>query len=220
MTAPDAVPLRYEHRPGGVSSDAPAVVVLHGRGTDERDPLPIGARLPDVLDDLDVLGVRAPEPMKMPDSYTWYELDLTDGLHDSQPDPDGFRRGLDRRSAFVDGAVDASDIDADRVGLHRPGAPNTPRTDSPRPAPTSGSSATGSATAPRPRRSRTSSPGWRTVTERPLRRSPSRRCRSARDSAPTREGWKPIRPHSGHRISYRHLLRRRSRCRTHSPANC
>ena len=84
MTAPDALPLIHEHCPGDVSSDAPAVVLLHGRGTDERDLLPIGARLPD---DLDVLGVRAPESMDMPDSYTWYELDLADGLHDSQPDP-------------------------------------------------------------------------------------------------------------------------------------
>ena len=57
MTAPDALPLTYEHRPGDVSSDAPAVVLLHGRGTNERDLLPIGARLPD---DLEVLGVRAP----------------------------------------------------------------------------------------------------------------------------------------------------------------
>jgi phospholipase/carboxylesterase len=114
MTAPDALPLTYEHRPGDVSSDAPAVVLLHGRGTNERDLLPIGARLPD---DLDVLGVRAPESMAMPDSYTWYELDLADGLHDSQPDPDGFRRSLDRLSEFVDGAVDAYDLDADRVGL-------------------------------------------------------------------------------------------------------
>jgi predicted esterase len=41
MTAPDSLPLVHEHRPGDVSSDAPAVVLLHGRGTNERDLLPI-----------------------------------------------------------------------------------------------------------------------------------------------------------------------------------
>ena len=114
MTATDAVPLIYEYRPGDVSSDAPAVVLLNGRGTDTRDLLPIGVRLPD---DLEVLGVSAPESMAMPDSYTWYEVDLDDGLHDCQPDPDGFHRNLDRRSEFIDGTRDAYDLDADSAGL-------------------------------------------------------------------------------------------------------
>ena len=43
--------------------------------------------------------------------------------------------------------------------------------------------------------------------------------RSALDSTRTREGWKPIRPHSGHRISCNPLLRRRPRCHTHGPDN-
>jgi phospholipase/carboxylesterase len=55
--------------------------------------------------------------MDVPDSFTWFELDLAAGFHDSQPDPDGFRRSLDHLSAFVHGAVDAYDLDADRVGL-------------------------------------------------------------------------------------------------------
>jgi phospholipase/carboxylesterase len=115
MTDPDGLPLVHEHRPGSVSSDAPAVMLLHGRGTNERDLLPIGAQLPDALD---VIGVRAPDAMGGPDSYTWYELDLSGGgLHQSQPDPAGFRRGLELVHEFVDGAVDAFDLDADRVGL-------------------------------------------------------------------------------------------------------
>ncbi|PSQ15034.1 phospholipase [Halobacteriales archaeon QS_8_69_73] len=114
MTAPEDLPLVHEHRPGTAASDAPAVVLIHGRGTDERDLLPFGAQLPD---ELDVLGVRAPQSMG-PDSYTWYDLDLSaGGLHASQPDPDGFRRSLDAVHEFVDGAVDAYDLDSDRVGL-------------------------------------------------------------------------------------------------------
>jgi phospholipase/carboxylesterase len=113
VTAED-LPLVHEHRPGTVASNAPAVVLLHGRGANERDLLPLGAQLPD---ELHVLGVRAPQPMG-PDIYTWYDLDLSaGGLHASQPDPEGFRRSLDAVHEFVDGAVDAYDLDPDRVGL-------------------------------------------------------------------------------------------------------
>ncbi len=113
MTEPE-LPLVHEHRPGTVASDAPAVVLLHGRGTNERDLLPLGDRLPD---ELDVVAARAPDAMG-PDSYTWYELDLSaGGLHESQPDAEEFRRSLDRVHEFVDGAVDAYDLDPDRVGL-------------------------------------------------------------------------------------------------------
>jgi len=109
------LPLVHEYRPGTVDGDAPAVVLIHGRGTNERDLLPLGAQLPD---ELDVLSVRAPQSMGGPNGYTWYDLDLSDGgLHGSQPDPDGFRRSLDLVHEFVPAAVDEYDLDAGRVGL-------------------------------------------------------------------------------------------------------
>lgn len=115
MSSEPELPLVYERRPGSVETDAPAVVLIHGRGTNERDLLPIGAQLPD---ELDVLSVRAPERMGGPNSFTWYELDLSaGGLHQSQPDPEGFRRSLDLVHEFVDGAVEEFDLDPDRVGL-------------------------------------------------------------------------------------------------------
>ena len=115
MDTIEDLPLVHVSRPGTVESDAPAVVLLHGRGTNERDLLPIGARLPD---DLHVLSVRAPEPMDGPDSHTWYELDLSaGGLHASQPDAEGFRRSLDLLHEFVERAVDRYDLEPDRVGL-------------------------------------------------------------------------------------------------------
>jgi phospholipase/carboxylesterase len=89
--------------------------LLHGRGTNERDLLPIGDRLPD---EIHVLSVRAPEPMDGPDSYTWYELDLSaGGLHASQPDAEGFRRSLDSIHEFIQGAIDRYDLAPDRIGL-------------------------------------------------------------------------------------------------------
>lgn len=115
MSDSGELPLVHESRPGSVDTDAPAVVLIHGRGTNERDLLPIAAQLPD---ELHVLSVRAPNEMGGPNSYTWYDLDLSGGgLHASQPDPEGFRRSLDLVHEFVEAAVEHYDLDADRVGL-------------------------------------------------------------------------------------------------------
>lgn len=115
MNTSDELPLVHVSRPGTDAANAPAVVLIHGRGTNERDLLSIGARLPG---ELHVLSVRAPQPMGNPDSYTWYDLDLSaGGLHASQPDADGFRRSLDLLHEFVDAAVDRYDLDPERVGL-------------------------------------------------------------------------------------------------------
>lgn len=85
----DATPLEHVH----VAPEEPcdrAVVVLHGRGADERDLLPVARELPPHH----VVSLRAPE--QMGPGYTWYDLDLSaGGLHRSQPDPEGFRRSMD-----------------------------------------------------------------------------------------------------------------------------
>ena len=109
------LPLEHVSRPGTAETNAPAVVLIHGRGTNERDLLSIGAQLPE---ELFVLSVRAPQPMDGPNSFTWYDLDLSaGGLHASQPDPEGFRRSLDLVHEFVEAAIGAYDLDPDRVGL-------------------------------------------------------------------------------------------------------
>ncbi|MFO7927716.1 MAG: alpha/beta hydrolase [Halobacteriota archaeon] len=115
MDVSEDLPLVHVSRPGTVESNAPAVVLIHGRGTNERDLLPIGAQLPE---ELHVLSVRAPNSMSGPDSHTWYDLDLSaGGLHASQPDPDGFRRSLDLLDEFVETATDRYDLDSERIGL-------------------------------------------------------------------------------------------------------
>lgn len=92
---------------------APTVVLIHGRGTNEQDLLPIAERLPD---ELHVLSVRAPDPLQ--GGYTWYELDLSaGGLHASQPHPEEFRRSLDLVHEFVEWATGEYDLDPDLVGL-------------------------------------------------------------------------------------------------------
>ncbi|CDK39881.1 phospholipase/carboxylesterase [Halorubrum sp. AJ67] len=69
------VPLEHVHVAPDDGTDgepAPAVFVLHGRGADEEDLLPVAAELPD---ELHVISLRAPDPLQ--GGYTWYELDLS-----------------------------------------------------------------------------------------------------------------------------------------------
>ncbi|TKX55189.1 phospholipase [Halorubrum sp. SP3] len=110
------IPLEHVHvapDEGADDEPAPAVFVLHGRGADEEDLLPVAAELPD---ELHVVSLRAPDPLQ--GGYTWYELDLSaGGLESSQPDAEDFRRSLDLIAESVEAAVDAYGLDADRIGL-------------------------------------------------------------------------------------------------------
>jgi phospholipase/carboxylesterase len=109
------LPLDHVHIEPDAPSDgpAPAVVVLHGRGANEQDLLPVAKSLPD---ELHVVSLRAPD--RLQGGYTWYELDLSGGgLHQSQPDADDFERSRRLVSDSIDAAVDAYGLDADRIGL-------------------------------------------------------------------------------------------------------
>ncbi|MFB6304388.1 MAG: alpha/beta hydrolase [Haloferacaceae archaeon] len=107
------LPLEHVYVPGEGDGPAPAVFVLHGRGADEEDLLPIARQLPG---DRAVVSLRAPD--RLQGGYTWYELDLSGGgLHQSQPDADDFRRSLDLVVDAVDAAVEAYGLDPDRIGL-------------------------------------------------------------------------------------------------------
>ncbi|MFW5978320.1 MAG: alpha/beta hydrolase, partial [Halohasta sp.] len=109
------IPLEHVHIKPESSSDgpAPAVVVLHGRGANEQDLLPIARELPD---EYHIVSLRAPD--RLQGGYTWYELDLSaGGLQQSQPDAADFRRSLDLVDESIEAAIEAYDLDADRLGL-------------------------------------------------------------------------------------------------------
>lgn len=106
------IPLEHVHRGPETQSDE-AVFVLHGRGANEEDLLPVAERLPG---ERHVISFRAPDHLR--GGYTWYDLDLSaGGLEQSQPDSAGFRRSLDIVAESVDAAIDAYDLDADSLGL-------------------------------------------------------------------------------------------------------
>jgi phospholipase/carboxylesterase len=103
------LPLKYVYHPPSTDSDR-LVVVLHGRGADETDLLPIADRLPPA----NVLSLRAPD--RLMGGYTWYALDVPDGnLHRSQPHAEEFRRSLDLVAEAIDAARSA--LGAAGVGL-------------------------------------------------------------------------------------------------------
>jgi phospholipase/carboxylesterase len=111
----DSSPLNYVERPPKSSSSgpAPAIVLLHGRGADERDLLPITEALPESLH---IFSVRAPEQLE--DGYRWYEMDLDGGdIHSSQPDRESFDASLAKLVSFLKYAAARYETDPKRTGL-------------------------------------------------------------------------------------------------------
>jgi phospholipase/carboxylesterase len=74
----------------------PVIVLLHGRGSDERDLLPIGRML---AADATTVSVRAPfpaAPWGYGPGYAWYRF-----LGGTTPESDSFVRGQDALAAFL-----------------------------------------------------------------------------------------------------------------------
>ncbi len=112
---PADLPLEHVHVEPATPTDgpAPAVFVLHGRGADEEDLLPVAQHLPD---ELHTISLRAPD--RLMGGYTWYEIEMPDGdLHRSQPNMEEFRRSLDFVSETVATAIERYDLAPDEIGL-------------------------------------------------------------------------------------------------------
>ena len=96
-----------------VEGRSPSVVILHGRGADETDLLPVVQQLPDALF---VVSLRAPE--RLHSGFTWYDLVLPGGdVHRSQPDSEDLDRSLDLVDESIERAIETYDLDPDRVGI-------------------------------------------------------------------------------------------------------
>ncbi len=86
----------------------PALLLLHGRGTDENDLLPLAAEIDERL-----FGISARAPFQFPwGGYAWYGLDQ-EGV--GYPDEKTLRESLDLLRQFVAGIADAYPIDPARL---------------------------------------------------------------------------------------------------------
>lgn len=78
-------------------ADAPVIVLLHGRGSDERDLFPIGRELDSRAT---VVSVRAPfdaAPWGYGPGYAWYRF-----LGGTSPEPESFEAGQQALARFLD----------------------------------------------------------------------------------------------------------------------
>jgi phospholipase/carboxylesterase len=95
--------------PRAVGGPHPALIMLHGRGTDERDL----SGLAQFLDPrLFVVSARAPFPFQYGGGYAWYDV-IDVGL----PQPQMFAESHRRLNALVEEVVAGYPIDAQRVFL-------------------------------------------------------------------------------------------------------
>lgn len=95
------------------SGKPPAVILIHGRGADEKDLLPIAKRLPD---EVYIFSVRG--PIEMEDGYAWYHLNVKQGgLHNSQPQTKSFKSSVKRLAKFISYISKKYTVDPNRIGL-------------------------------------------------------------------------------------------------------
>jgi phospholipase/carboxylesterase len=90
----------------GVGDTYPALILLHGRGTDEDDLMGLSRFLDDRLL---LLAARAPFPYEF-GGYTWYDADEI-----GQPDRVKFPESCGRLSTFVDDVMRGYPVDPARV---------------------------------------------------------------------------------------------------------
>ena len=87
----------------------PAIIAIHGRGTNENDlvPLVLSLSIPNVL----LVSPRAPFPFPY-GGFVWYDL-----AHEGVPEPNSFRTSIDMLQKFVGEVKQGYPVDSERVLL-------------------------------------------------------------------------------------------------------
>jgi len=101
-----------QHRvffPSTVREKYPAIIAIHGRGTNENDlvPLVLSLSLPNVL----LVAPRAPFPFPY-GGFAWYDL-----AHEGIPEPNSFRASIDMLQKFIGEVKQGYPIDSKRLLL-------------------------------------------------------------------------------------------------------
>jgi phospholipase/carboxylesterase len=89
-----SLPLHYLTEPG--AADGPLLVLLHGRGSDERDLVPLGRLLSPTAT---IVAPRAPfpgAPWGYGPGWAWYRF-----ISGTTPEPDSFETGQERLATFL-----------------------------------------------------------------------------------------------------------------------
>ena len=92
---------------GEAGGDRPALIMLHGRGADERDLLSLAANF-----DQRLLTISARAPYVLGPGYHWYELRQI-----AEPEPGSFARSVQVLLKFIDEVPEAYGVDRDQVYL-------------------------------------------------------------------------------------------------------
>lgn len=104
------LPLVHISRPRESPTPAPAAILLHGRGANERDLLSIGSQFPE---DMHVLSLRAPRSLGGPNQFAWYDLTP----QGSNGPGSHFEESLEQLHAFIKKAIDRYDLDPNQIGV-------------------------------------------------------------------------------------------------------
>ncbi len=99
--------LHYTVRVPEGSGPWPAVVLLHGRGGDMGDLLPLAEELPQLA----WVALRAPLPYRG-GGYAWYPI-----ISDGHPDEEGFLRAQTAVRAFLVALPGQMPVDPDRIAV-------------------------------------------------------------------------------------------------------
>jgi len=106
--------LSLEHitRASSLTENAPALILLHGYGSDENDLFSFASELPE---ELFIISVKAPYPLQ-PYGNAWYAINF-DAENNKWSDDEQAKESRDLIANFIDEACNAYPIDKNNVNL-------------------------------------------------------------------------------------------------------
>ncbi|MCW5520527.1 alpha/beta fold hydrolase [Aureitalea sp. L0-47] len=106
------LPLEHNYRPSSLDSSPPAIVMLHGFGSDENDLFSFASELPS---EYAIISVRAPLSMQ-PFGNAWYSI-YFDANEDKFSDDEQAIESRELVSICIDEIISAYNIDPKRITL-------------------------------------------------------------------------------------------------------
>lgn len=104
--------LHHLTRPSTLKENAPALIMLHGYGSDENDLFSFASELPE---ELFIISVRAPYKMQ-PNGNAWYAINF-DADQKKWSDDVQAKESRDKISNFIDEVVEAYPINKNNITL-------------------------------------------------------------------------------------------------------